>query len=167
MSYINQPQSNSNQQSQGQNSQSQAASQNRQGQISRIPRKRSRRFFLTSFLFAILIIGGTWWILSCVSSRLTWKAVFLDSNQVYFGRFIDIPFSSNITIHDVHYIKKDSDDANSTSTEEKPDISVLSVFGDLHSPEDTMKINKSHILYYQKIRPESVLFRGLSESVKK
>lgn len=92
MSYINQSQSNSNQHNQGgQGSQSGAQSQNRQSQILRVPKKRSRRFFLTSFLFAILIIGGTWWILSCVSSRLAWKAVFLDSNQVYFGRFIDIP----------------------------------------------------------------------------
>lgn len=141
-------------------------------------KKKSRRFFLTSFLFAVVIIGATWWILSLVSSRLAWKAVFLDSNQVYFGRFTNIPFTSSIKLHDVHYLKPvttntgDSNTANTSGTsspEPAPaqgDLSVLSVINDVHGPEDVMVINKDHILYYQKLRPNSTLFRGLSEALK-
>lgn len=132
-------------------------------------KKRSKRFFLTSFLFAVFIIGLTWWILSTVSSRLTWKAVFLDSNQVYFGRFNYVPFLSTVTLHDVHYLRPltDADIQTGTSTEKiEGDLSVLSILGDVHSPKDSMIINKNHILYYQEIRPDSVLFRGLSESIR-
>jgi hypothetical protein len=124
---------------------------------------------LSSFIFAILIIGLTWFVLSTVSSRLTWKAVFLDSNQVYFGRFSYVPFLSTITLHDVHYLRpfSDTDIQTGTTTEKvEGDLSVLSILGDVHSPKDSMVISKDHILYYQEIRPDSVLFRGLSESIR-
>lgn len=148
------------------------SSQNNQGQqrpISQIRpvKRRSRRFFLTSFLFAIFIIFLTWFILSCISSRLAWKAVFLDSNQVYFGRFLDIPFASKITLHDVHYLKPLIDDVNSTTTAAEGDLTVLSIVGDVHGPKDKMTINKDHILYYQELRTDSTLYLGLNQGTAK
>ncbi len=194
---------------------------------SHYPRKKSRRFFLSSFIFAVVIIVGTWWILSVVSSRLAWKAVFLDTNQIYFARFVDIPFASTITLHDVHYMKTGTSNTGSaggstsssnssnaaaaaaaaetkaviaaiassgTSTASttgsstpvtiitspprqttaqttsklvpQPSLTVVPITNDLHGPKSIMVVRKSHVLYYQELREDSVLHKGLEDSLK-
>lgn len=99
-----------------------------------------------------------WIILSLVSSRLAWRAVFLESGQVYFGRFTYVPFSSTVTLHDAHYLKPGSDQADASGV---PNLTILPVSGDVHGPVSTMTITKSHILYYQGLRKGTVLYKGL------
>lgn len=142
----------------------QIASQQTQHIQSVQPKRKSRRFFTSSVIFALLIIFATWWLLSVVSSRLAWKVIFLDSNQVYFGRFIDIPFVSSITLHDVHYVETSVRTPEIGQTiDVKPDITVLPISNSPHSPKDSMVVRKDHIRYYQSLRPDSVLYKGLNE----
>lgn len=111
----------------------------------------------------IVILAIVWFVLSCVSSRLAWKAVFLDSNQVYFGRFSYIPFKSTITLHDAHYLK--SDTAAPAAPGTAPTMTIMSVEADAHAPTSKIVIEKSHMLYYQELRPGTSMYEGLSKEM--
>jgi hypothetical protein len=122
-----------------------------------------KKKFASSFGLAIVIIIATWCVLSVVSSRLAWKAVVLENGQIFFGRFSYVPFRSTVALHNAHYMKSGPSAASSTVS----DFTVLPVTGDVHGPTDTMIIRKDHIQYYQVIRSDTTLYKGLSESVKK
>ena len=123
----------------------------------------SRRVFRSAWL-AIIVILLTWFVLSLISSRLAWKAVFLDSNQVYFGRFISIPFASTVTVHDTHYLKPDAEKKEGQAAS---DLVILPVENDIHGPTSKIYINKDHVLYYQKLKPGTTLYKGLEDSLKR
>ncbi len=111
----------------------------------------------------IIVIVIVWFALSFVSNRLAWKAVFLDSNQVYFGRFSYIPFRSTITLRDAHFLKSDTTAPGATA--DAPIMTIMSVESDAHAPTSDIVIEKSHILYYQELRPGTSMYQGLSERV--
>ncbi len=129
----------------------------------RVIRKHSLRI---SVLYAILIIAILWWILSLFSSWYAWKAVFLSNNQVFFGKFLDIPFSSKIVLKKVHYIKADAPAQNAVGVSEGGDIVIVPLRDMLHGPEGTRVILKEHVLYYERLRPDTTLVRGLNEGIK-
>ena len=113
-------------------------------------------------IFALVIAMILWLMLSWISSGLAWKAVFLDSNQVFFGRFTYVPFSSTITLRDAHYLKPGNDKAEGGAL---PNLTIVSVEEDAHGPVSKMTIRKSHILYYQKLKPGTALHKGLQEQL--
>lgn len=126
----------------------------------KVIRKHSLR--LTIF-YAIALILVLWWLLSLFSSWYAWKAVFLSNNQVFFGKFIDIPFSSKIVLKKVHYIKSDVPSENASGVGEGRDIVIVPLGDMLHGPKSTRVILKEHILYYEQLRPDTTLVKGLNE----
>jgi hypothetical protein len=125
----------------------------------KLPKKRRT---VKHIVLPLLILVVVWSILSFISSCFAWKAVFLDSNQVYFGRFVYLPFTSTVKLHDVHYLKPGS---VTTEAGALPDLVVLPVEDDAHGPTSKMTITKSHILYYQKLQPGTTLYTGLKQSL--
>ncbi len=123
--------------------------------------------FRMSILYAIVIIGMLWWILSLFSSWYAWKAVFLSNGQVFFGKFINIPFSSKIALKKVHYIKSNQPTQNGVQVDEGEDVIIAPIEDMLHGPEDTRIILKNQIVYYERLRAGTTLVKGLNEAVKK
>lgn len=119
-----------------------------------------RKKILVHIGYAIGAIAIFWALLTFISNSLAWKAVFLDSNQVFFGRFISIPFSSTITLHDAYYLKSGNGE---DGAETLPNLMITSVEDDAHAPFSKTTIRKSHILYYQKLRPGTTLYKGLQQ----
>ncbi len=117
-------------------------------------------------LYAVALIIILWCILSLFSSWYSWKAVFLSNNQVFFGKFINIPFSSKIVLKKVHYIKSDTPSGITGAVGEGRDMVIVPLGDMLHGPKDTRVILKEHILYYEQLRPETTLVKGLNESLK-
>lgn len=120
------------------------------------PKKRT----LTIVVLTILVL---WFLISFLSSTFAWKAVFLDSNQVFFGKFVNIPFVSTITLRKAHFIKPDEvDSASSTPTRQNM---IISKIGEMpHGPAEDMVISKDHILYYENLKPGSSMVKGLEQS---
>lgn len=130
---------------------------------------KSNRFNLKKFLTkkrifsSIVIIVFLWIVLSILSSMSAWKAVFLDDKQVFFGKTINVPFTKFITLRRVHYVDSQGQPTPVAGSLEKPDIVISPLSNMVHGPKDTMKINKSHILYYEELRPDTTLVKGLNK----
>lgn len=121
----------------------------------------SLRFSIT---LAIIILGILWIIMSVGSSWFSWKAVFLDNNQVYFGKMISIPFTSKITLRQVHFIRPDAPDTASSTAS---DIIIAPLSDMVHGPKNTMVISKNHILYYETLQSGTTLVKGLNKDLPK
>lgn len=128
-----------------------------------LPKALPRRFkVIKHALLPIACFLVVWLILSFISSCMAWKAVFLDSNQVFFGRFASVPFRSTIKVHNAHYLKPNTE----KPADGKPaDMEVASVEDDAHGPESAITVMKSHVLYYQKLRPGTPLYTGLKKAL--
>lgn len=104
------------------------------------------------FIFGVLYI--LWLIISFFVSMNSWKAVFMDNNQVFFGKYINIPFSSNITLHKTHYLKQSA----SSSVDS---IDIVSIKDNIHNPEDFIEISRNHILYSEQLKSGSIMVQAL------
>lgn len=121
---------------------------------------KSKKATLFIVIATILV---AWFLISFLSNIFTWKAVFLDSNQVFFGKFVNIPFASTITLRNAHFIKPEQADISS-STPQNQSI-IISEIGEMpHGPADDMVISKDHILYYENLKSGSSLVKGLEQS---
>ncbi len=75
-----------------------------------------------------------------------YHAVFLDNNQVYFGklkRFADN--AQFVSLKDVYYLRDISDEA-------VLNFDLVKLGSEIHSPEDEMHINVSKILFWEKLK---------------
>ena len=79
-----------------------------------------------------------------------YQAVFLDNNQVYFGKITAIT-STLLTIQDIYYLNTS---ATGSSTSEKQ-LSLIKLGTEIHAPEDEMFIPLAHVLYYENLQPTS------------
>lgn len=116
---------------------------------------------------AILIIL----LVSLVSSRIVkqkkqiWRAVFLTNNQVYFGKFLYLPFWSTIKLTDIYYLQVNQPlQENETSAEPPPDIKVIKFGNEIHGPRDKMIIPKPQIIFWEDLRDDSHVVRAIEKN---
>jgi hypothetical protein len=100
------------------------------------------------FIYIVASLLILWWFMTLVSGMNTWKAVYLDDGNVYFGKFTTIPFSSTIKLRDSHYLK-----SAGTST----DLIVASKEDDRHQPKGDMAVYRNHILFTESLKRGSTL----------
>lgn len=110
-----------------------------------------------SLVVGILLVS--WLLISLVANLLSWKAVFLDNGQVYFGRGINVPFTPMLTLRNVYLLRVDSATSSSPL--------VTSITEQVQAPRDTISISKSHIIYIQDLRGDSPLVEGLERDLDK
>ena len=104
----------------------------------------------------VIFIAIVWYIFSFFVGINSWKAVFLDNNQVFFGKFANVPFSSSITLHKTYYLRPSS--ASSTNSAE-----ILSIKDNSQSPQDFLVISKFHILYTEQLKPKGIMSQALDK----
>lgn len=81
------------------------------------------------------------------------QSVFLTNGQVYFGYLTDMD-SQFLNLSDVFYLKTDEQlQAGVDNSNRK--ISLIKLGGELHGPEDHMKISKDQILFYENMSDNS------------
>jgi hypothetical protein len=98
------------------------------------------------FAFTVLNVNGNSHVPTVPSTK--WQAVFLNNNQVYFGKLTDVS-SSYVTLSDVYYLRTASDLEQSTS------LNLIKLGGELHGPEDTINIPKSSVLFWENMKDTS------------
>ena len=78
-----------------------------------------------------------------------YQAVFLDNNQVYFGRLKSVN-RDLWSLTDIYYLRAGTvQNAGTGNAEDKLDLIKLG--GELHGPLDEMIINKEHVVFYEDI----------------
>lgn len=118
------------------------------------PHTQKRTSKKVKFFMYVISLFVLWWVISFVNNSNSWKAVFIDNNQVFFGKFIYVPFADTITLRDVYYIKSDTTMSSST---------VIVPLSDMvHAPKNEMTIMKNRVLFYENLQLSSPITRALN-----
>lgn len=81
-----------------------------------------------------------------------WQAVFLNNNQVYFGKLKDYD-SNYLALSDVYYLRSATDlEQNQTSS---TNLNLIKLGGEVHGPEDTIYIPKQSVLFWENMKDTS------------
>lgn len=108
-----------------------------------------------------IVVGGLLLVLAIiilVANQLSYTsgervAVFLSNGEVYFGNITD-ENREKLSLEDVYYLRSSEKiQGSNVSTENK--ISVIKLGSEVHGPESKMIINKTNLLYYEKMKPDS------------
>ena len=117
-------------------------------------------------LIVIVIAAGFFWFLGRggavggplnLTGKDIYQAVFLDNNQVYFGKLSGAN-QTYAALTDIFYLQigqplQPSDPA--------ANINLIKLGGELHGPIDEMKINREHILFIENLRDDSQVVQAI------
>ena len=101
---------------------------------------------------AVLWFAYSWWTGAPFAfwSEDKYQAVFLDNNQVYFGKLSGANFDDPV-LRDIYYLRLTQPLQPSSP---QPDINLVKLGTELHGPEDEMRINRDHILFIEDLRDD-------------
>lgn len=114
------------------------------------------RFFRGLALAAFLIT------LSCSGSqgnKSAWKAVFLTSGQVYYGK-LSRNQGQFYKLQDVYYIRVNPNDDKTKA----PDLTLVKLGNEIHGPEDAIYLNRDHILYIEDLKADGQVVKAIAEA---
>ena len=92
-------------------------------------------------------------ILNKINGNTSYSALFLSNGQVYFGKIVSKD-SSEIVVKDVFYLQSNNNSGVGGFV-------LLKLSNELHGPEDSMFINKDHILFYENLREDSKVVESI------
>jgi hypothetical protein len=92
-----------------------------------------------------------------------YQAVFLDNEQVYFGKITNIS-DKIVVLENIFYLQNNS---SKTTGDNQSDIKLIKLGNELHGPEDSMQINRDHILFTETLRGDSKVVKAIQEYVVK
>lgn len=91
----------------------------------------------------------------------SWKAVFLTSGQVYYGKLTKNQ-GQFYKLQDVYYIR-----VNQQQGEDKtkaPDLTLVKLGNEIHGPEDAIYLNRDHILYIEDLKEDGQVAKAIAEA---
>ena len=83
-------------------------------------------------------------------------SVFLDNQQVYFGKIVSED-SHWLEISEVFYLKSSADVKQQDLGGNKAKVSLVKLGKELHTPRDTMLINRYHVLFVEEMRESGTI----------
>jgi len=129
------------------------------------PKKRGGAFRIISLLSLIVIIVlGAFGAYNFINkdANSSYSAVFLDNNQVYFGKMSGGMFGK-LVIEDVYYLRVTQVLQNTADGQQiqVPDINLIKLGTELHKPSDRMEIQTDHVLFTQRLTAESDVIKAI------
>lgn len=96
-----------------------------------------------------------------------YQAVFLTNGQVYFGKLSDAS-AVYATLVDIYYLQVTQPPLQGSQEEnqqqqQQPQLSLVKLGEELHGPQDEMKINREHILFYEDIKESGRVMQAIRE----
>lgn len=101
-------------------------------------------------------------IFSFSSSKSSWHAVFLTNGRTYFGHVVK-QNSTALVLQDVYYIQVQQLAPTEEGGQPQPQLSLVNISDELHSPENKMQINWSHVLFVQKLQKGSQVVNTIEQ----
>lgn len=91
----------------------------------------------------------------------SWQAVFLSNGQVYFGK-LSREKSQYPVLREVYYLRVNQSPQPIREGEPPPtNLNLVKLGGELHGPEDEMRINREHILFIEDLKADSQLVQAI------
>lgn len=117
------------------------------------------RLFLVALVAAVaaggIIFGSLRIIQFFRDSSSGYSAVFLDNDQVYFGK-VKYPKRTYVTVADVYYFGQ-------TDSGQVDDVVLVKLGSELHGPANEMKILRNHILFIEELMDDSRVVEAIRE----
>lgn len=89
------------------------------------------------------------------SYKSGYHAIFLDDQQVYFGKLMRFGDNAQfMTLTDVYYLQNIGDEA-------VLNIDLVKLGSEIHSPEDKMHINIAHVLFWEKLQDDGPIVTAI------
>jgi len=111
-------------------------------------------------LIVVVVLIWSWW---SGSLRLwgggEYQAVFLDNNQVYFGK-ISGTGSQFARLTEIYYLQVNQA-IQPKGQGAQPAVNLVKLGGELHGPADEMLINRDHILFYEDLKADSQVVKAI------
>lgn len=128
--------------------------------------KSFKKFWLWFFVIVVLVVAA-WFVYSwqtgadfLMRSQAKYQAVFLDNNQVYFGK-LSREKSDQPILRDIYYLRVAQALQPPTSAAQIPDVNLVKLGTELHGPEDEMRINKEHIIFIENLKPDGQVMKAI------
>ena len=125
---------------------------------------------------AFVILGGGIYLLrvkgiSLGSGEDRYYAVFLTNDQVYFGK-ITKSTSREVVLTDIYYLiirrpLQAQVPEGSPSARPRPEYRLIKLGGELHGPEDEMRINRDQILFIEPLKKDGKVVQAILQSKNK
>ena len=118
---------------------------------------------LVWLVVAVLVVVVLWQS-GALPIRLSGKyqAVFLSNNQVYFGKLYNAN-SSYPTLRDIYYLQVTQVLQPRDPKSPAQQINLVKLGGELHGPEDEMRINKEHVLFVEDLKSDSQVVSAIAD----
>ncbi len=95
------------------------------------------------------------------------SAVFLDNQQVYFGR-ITRETADTLILENVYYLDNSIQQAYQKDlvklATDSAKLSLLKLGDELHGPQDKMIINRSHILFFEEMKESGEIIDAIMKN---
>lgn len=95
-----------------------------------------------------------------------YSAVFLSSNQVYFGKLKDEK-AQYISLVDVYYLRAQSrlqpPEEDEGRGQVKQEVQLIKLGNELHGPVDEIRFNRDNILFIESLKKDSRVVRGIEQ----
>ncbi len=146
------------------------------GMMGRTSKNSMPQGIITSLIIIVLIGAALWFMGSRSSAEIVlnaeWQAVFLDNGQVYFGKVINVT-DSTVRLEDIYYLQVINQPLQRTVEEgEQPAeqqaeqrLTLFKLGNEIHGPEDTMFINKDHVILIEDLKEEGQVVRAIRDYV--
>ena len=127
--------------------------------------KRRSFWFIIVVLIVIVVIGYLWFsgagksMTQIASGSSSYQAVFLDNNQVYFGKLKGLE-RTYATLVDIFYLQVAQP---LQPSEPATNVNLIKLGSELHGPADEMKINRDHILFIETLRDNSQVVQAIKQ----
>ncbi len=130
---------------------------------------KSRWCYFLGILIVIIILGGVIYYSGIIPTRFlprftgSYQAVFLTNGQVYFGKLYK-ENSRYPTLLDVYYLQVTQPPQPIQAGETPPtNINLVKLGGELHGPQDEMRISKSQILFIEDLKSDSRVLEAIKQ----
>ena len=97
-----------------------------------------------------------------VAEAGSYQAVFLNNNQVYFGKLSD-ENNQFVKLTDIYYLQVNQQiQPKGQTAPANPGVNLIKLGGELHGPTDMMKINRDQVLLIEDLRADSNVVKAIT-----
>lgn len=104
-------------------------------------------------------------------SSADWQAIFLDNEQVYFGK-VKAVSKDTLTLSDIYYLQvvtkplqTTQQGATATADNTQQELTLIKLGNEIHGPADRMVINRDKIVLTEKLKSDSRVVKAISTYV--
>lgn len=116
------------------------------------------------WLVVAVVVLVLLWQAGVLPVRLSnkYQAVFLSNNQVYFGKLYNSG-SDYPVLRDIYYLQVTQVLQPRDPKSPAQQINLVKLGGELHGPEDEMRINKEHVLFVEDLKSDSQVVAAIAD----